>query len=67
MFNRNNSKKVTETAVEGLLPIVQDRLQKEVFQNSAGELVNIVSNKERGDQRVYSMVQSEYCTSQDCI
>eukprot|EP00557_Chaetoceros_sp_GSL56_P014074 CAMPEP_0176483692 /NCGR_PEP_ID=MMETSP0200_2-20121128/4053_1 /TAXON_ID=947934 /ORGANISM="Chaetoceros sp., Strain GSL56" /LENGTH=637 /DNA_ID=CAMNT_0017880109 /DNA_START=201 /DNA_END=2114 /DNA_ORIENTATION=+ len=40
MFNRNNSKKVTETAVEGLLPIVQDRLQKEVFQNSAEKWKN---------------------------
>jgi protocatechuate 3,4-dioxygenase beta subunit len=37
MFSRNNSKKETEPVVEGLLPIVQDRLQKEVFGNSAGE------------------------------
>ena len=40
MFGRTISKKESDIVIDGLLPIVQDRLENEVFAKSAGAFSN---------------------------
>jgi hypothetical protein len=37
MFGKKNANAVTQPDIEGLLPIVENSLQKEVFQKACGE------------------------------